>query len=398
MKKYDTIEVVEKGVDEIEVVEKFNPFHDSRGRFSNKNGFASYSANPNTKAGAMAIARSAAAGHGKTMNVHQESYGETIRQNANWLGHHNYNVGPRQTGSGTLTQRVEPKNGLAGASAHGYVWQYYNRLNNRTTKPNKQTQNQQQQGQQQPQKPAPAKQPKPQQTQQKPAQQQQTAQQKPANDRKPVDGKDISATYKYDSRQGGNALNQVAKQQGYDGKPTVVKDRKEFSKAVQESGIMAYRTINAGTDVVTGKHKTGAEFANDLKNGDTFSHNGSGGRAFGSGIYIAATSNPVQGKAPSRTATDSAKQDSQCYGYTGSKTVGLTLTKDAKVGDYNQLYSEFNRMHASTRNSKYGPDKRDGFGAFCASKGYDAICAKGAGYGCDYIVVYNRTKLVVFDG
>lgn len=394
MKKYDTIEVVEKGVDEIEVVEKFNPFHDSRGRFSNKNGFASYSANPNTKAGAMAIARSAAAGHGKTMNVHQESYGETIRQNANWLGHHNYNVGPRQTGSGTLTQRVEPKNGLAGASAHGYVWQYYNRLNNRTTKPNKQTQNQQQQGQQQPQKPAPAKQPKPQQAQQKPAQQQQ----KPASDRKPVDGKDISATYKYDSKQGGNALNQVAKQQGYDGKPTVVKDRKEFSKAVQESGVMAYRTIKAGTDVVTGKHKTGAEFADDLKNGDTFSHNGSGWRAYGSGIYIAATANPVQGKAPSRSATNSAKSDSKNYGNSTSKTVGMTLTKDAKIGDYNQLNSDFNRMRASTRNSKYGPDKADGFAAYCASKGYDAVCAKNAGWGCDYIIVYNRTKLVIFDG
>ena len=60
MSKYDTIEVVEKGVDEIVEVEKFNPFHDAAGRFSNKNGFSSYSAHPNTKAGAMAISRSAA--------------------------------------------------------------------------------------------------------------------------------------------------------------------------------------------------------------------------------------------------------------------------------------------------------------------------------------------------
>lgn len=67
------------------LIEKFNPFHDSKGRFSNKHGFASYSANPKTTAGRMAIERSAAGGHGKTMNVHRESQGENIDQNANWL-------------------------------------------------------------------------------------------------------------------------------------------------------------------------------------------------------------------------------------------------------------------------------------------------------------------------
>lgn len=68
-----------------EEILKFNPFHDARGRFSNANGFASYSANPKTKAGAMAIARSHAGGHGTTMNVHRESQGENINQNQAWL-------------------------------------------------------------------------------------------------------------------------------------------------------------------------------------------------------------------------------------------------------------------------------------------------------------------------
>lgn len=57
--------------DEIIEIDKFNPFHDSMGKFSSSNGFKSYSANPNTKAGAMAIARSAAAGHMNTINVHR---------------------------------------------------------------------------------------------------------------------------------------------------------------------------------------------------------------------------------------------------------------------------------------------------------------------------------------
>lgn len=36
---------------------KFNPYHDERGRFASANGFASFSANPHTKAGQMAIQR-----------------------------------------------------------------------------------------------------------------------------------------------------------------------------------------------------------------------------------------------------------------------------------------------------------------------------------------------------
>lgn len=68
-----------------EELRKFNPFHDALGRFSDKNGFATYSANPKSKAGAMAISRSAAGGHGTTFNSHKESQGENINQNYNWL-------------------------------------------------------------------------------------------------------------------------------------------------------------------------------------------------------------------------------------------------------------------------------------------------------------------------
>lgn len=396
MNNYDQIEVVEKGVDEIEVVEKFNPFHDAAGKFSSSNGFKTYSANPNTKAGAMAIARSAAAGHGTTANVHREatSTGPTIRHNANWLGSGKQG-NSRWQGSATLRNRIEPGFGLAGASSTGASWQQQNAQQGRKTTPGKQPAQQQQQAQQQPQKPAAQKPAQPNPQQQKPAQQ---AQQQPANNRKPVDGKDISTAYRYDSRKGGSALDQVAEQQGYNGKPTLVKDKAEFSQAVKDSGIMAYRTIKSGTDVATGKQKTSDEFVNDLKNGDKFSHNGSGGQAYGAGIYIAGTSNPVKGRAPSRSATDSAKQDSKCYGNSTAKTVAMTLHKDANIGDYNQLQSQYSRIPSSTRRSKYGMNSNDGFAAFCASKGYDAVCAKGAGWNCDYIIVYNRTKLVIFDG
>ena len=68
-----------------EEILKFNPFHDARGRFATARGMASYSANPKTKAGAMAIQRSTAAGYGAVMNVHRESKGENIHQNNHWI-------------------------------------------------------------------------------------------------------------------------------------------------------------------------------------------------------------------------------------------------------------------------------------------------------------------------
>lgn len=55
MSKYDEIIEVTKH-DEIEEVEKFNPYHDSRGRFASASGAASFTVFTNSKAGQKAIA------------------------------------------------------------------------------------------------------------------------------------------------------------------------------------------------------------------------------------------------------------------------------------------------------------------------------------------------------
>ena len=89
-----------------EEILKFNPFHDSHGRFASSNGFASYSANPKTKAGAMAISRSAQAGHGTTFNSHKESQGENINQNYAWL---NGGPGAKQLSSQGQLASQQPK-------------------------------------------------------------------------------------------------------------------------------------------------------------------------------------------------------------------------------------------------------------------------------------------------
>ena len=323
-----------------------------------------------------------------TVNVHRDaqSTGTTIRQNANWLGQ-GHQATRSQTGAATLNRRVEPAAGLGGASATGASWQYQNAQQGRTTGTGKKPA---QQAQQQPQKPAPTKQTQTQQNQQKPTQQQQQTQ-KPANDRQPVDGKDISKTFQYTPGGKDEPLDQVADLQGFKGKPTLIKDSTEFSAAVKASGVMAYRTLGSGTDVVTGTRKSGAQFADDLKNSDAFSHNGTGGKVYGSGIYIAAASKATPGTAPSRNATNAAKSDSQCYAHNG-KTVAMTLATNANIGDYNKVSSEFSKLPRAQR-AKFGNE----LGAYAASKGYDGLKAEDAGWGCDYIMVYNRTKLIVYD-
>lgn len=304
----------------------------------------------------MAINRSYKGGHGRTLNVHAESKGESITQNANWIATGKKPAVPAAVSRARYQQRKQKQQAAASSSAA-------------------QTQ----------QKPTSAAQ-----TQQKPATVTATNTVPNKQSRPIVNGKDISKTFTYDPRKKGGALDQVAEQQGFKSKPTVISDSATFSAAVAKSGFIGYRTINPGRDVVTGKNKTAAQFADDLKNSDSFSHNGSGGRVYGAGIYIASTKNPKAGKAPSRAASASAKQESSYYGSSSSKTVALTLDPSAKIGDYKTLARDFNSKQSSIRN-KYNGD----IGAYAASKGYDAIRHDVGG--CDYLVVYNRSKLVIFD-
>lgn len=366
MSKYDEINEVKKAdsIDHIEEVEKFNPFHDSLGKFSSSNGFKSYSANPKTKAGAMAIQRSAAAGHGRTMNVHRESKGESIAQNDRWL----------KTGQ-------KPKVPAAVSRAR-----YQQRKLKQQQAAQQAQQNQQNQAQQ---KPAPKK---PTQTTQ---QNQQNQNQKPAQPTQQhtiATGKDISQTVKIKSGMGANSpVNQVADAQGFRGKPKVV-SQAEFDKAVQDSGVIAYRTVSPGKNVVTGKTATSKEFADAIMHGDAqdFSLNGTGGQVYGGGMYITTNPRPKKGTVPNGTK---AKQDSAMYGSRGRSTqIQMTVDPSAKIGDYSKVYTEFHNQPYATR-TKFGYD----VGAYAAAKGYDGLRAKGAGWGCDYVTVYNRTKMIMLD-
>lgn len=421
MSKYDTIEVVEKGVDEIVEVEKFNPFHDSAGRFSNKNGFASYSANPNTRAGAMAIARSAAAGHMNTVNVHSEARptGATIRANANWLGR-GKQATPGQQGAATLNRRVEPIGGLQGASATGASWQYQNAQQGITTSPFKKPAAAAT-------KPAPTKQTQTQTQQQKPAQQQQqdatttsqslkaqvadvqlgqgdrmaiqprssgqvTKATKVANDHDQahVVGKDISKTADISTVKGNKApIDKMAELQGWNKAPTVTNDLETFQKAAKKSGRMLIRTVEYNYQT----KQSADEICKVTMTDGNAALGGNGMQAYGSGLYMVGCKFGTSTGRNLGKKVANAQNESSWY---GTKQMMATVHPSAKIATPNQankMQSDFFRLPAS-RQKAFGNDVN----SYIASKGYD-----GAQWHADsdpgpYVTMFNKSAIIFYGG
>lgn len=352
-------------------VEKFNPFHDSRGRFSNKHGFKTYSANPKTKAGANAINRSAAAGHGRTLNVHRESKGESIQQNANWLA----------TGQ-------KPRVPAAVSRA---------RYQQRKQKQQQQQQTSNQNTDQKPQnKPTDAQKPK-------------TDQQHPQKDQKPtggvsdgkaahaVDGQDLSGKFSFNDSSTDYSIEQVIKAQGFDGKPTVTTDIVDFTSACKASNFIAKRGVGASDQ------KTMDAYDDALKNGD-FYVKCSGGSVHGYGMYAASV---AANGSNSRKGIQDAEWTAKSYasGSTAQKIYTMTLDRSAKVGDESTLRAQMRsdtQFQKVCRSSKMRSSYTQDVGVYAAYKGYDAyIAGKGRGSSTgnysDYTVILNRSKVIIYD-
>ena len=397
MNQYDHIEEVEKNIDEIEVVEKFNPFHDAQGKFSSSNGFKTYSANPNTRAGAMAIARSAAAGHGNTMNVHSQSYGENIRQNANWLGNGKM-LGGRRSGYQFMRNNVESASGVPGASRVGGLWYAQNQRQGRTTKPGKQTPTNQQ-PKQQPQQQA-QQQTKP--TQAKPAAQK-PAQAKPAQpDRQPVDGTDLVAKLGK-AKVKNMTIDEILEAQGMNGKGKIAKTDAEIASAIKNGMNIGVRSWN-GADAATR-----AAYDDQLKNG-SFYTKCSGGNALGRGMYVA-VSTPAnqQLKASgngriSKGSIDygSAMRESQPY---GDWHVNMVIDKSAKLVTLRDARNMARKDGFNSSSWAKSDTVDEDIGAYIAAKGYDGVIWNGkTGTLADnpnlrgeYVNMVNRTKVTIID-
>lgn len=205
-----------------------------------------------------------------------------------------------------------------------------------------------------------------------------------------AEGKDISKKFKFDPSKGTSAVEQAAEAQGFLGKGRVV-GKQEFEAAQKASGTVMYRTVNSGRDVKTGKAKSADDFLDDLKNGDKVSLNGSGGQVYGGGMYFAASRSGKAGTAPSKLGSYKAETESKAYGDGTSSTVAAAIDPSAKIGSYKALANEFKSLTYAER-QRYGND----VGAYACAKGYDAISHKVYS-GIDYIMVYNRTKVIFYE-
>lgn len=412
----DEIEEVDKSIEHIEEVQKFNPFHDSAGKFSSSQGMKSYSANPKTKAGQMAIQRSTAAGYGAVFNVHRESKGENIRQNDMWI---------KGQGKPTPSQLARAQANAPKTVAQMRQNAHTNRVKGtmgatetatarHPQKPKTQQQNQQNQNQQNQQTPA--------QTQQ---QNQQTQSQglkadtanihltqshniaiKPrdrfgddvtthnvAKDhyQQHVQGKDLSSSVDVTKIiGGGNAIDKIARAQGWDKASTVTNDIDVFRKAAVQSGQMMIRTVHPD-----GSMSSDDVLKNLITNGKS-NLNGKGAQAYGPGIYFVgakiggtdAKGRILTGRNQGRVVADS-QQHSAGYGDT---QVMATIHPKAKIADPNTAYNlslEFSNLSPSER-GRFGYDE----GVYIASKGYD-----GAQWHSDdlpYITMYNKSAMIYY--
>ena len=382
MARYDDIEEVRKNVDEIEEVKKFNPFHDSIGRFASSHGFKSYSANPKTKAGAMAIQRSAAAGHGRTLNVHRESKGESIAQNDNWL----------KTGQ-------KPKTPAAVSRA---------RYQQRKQKLQAQQAQQNQQAQQKPtsqQKPS---------AQQKPASQPQTLADSVANvnitstqklalqardwsgrptntriaavdhDQPRVAGKDISKTFDVRKMNTQKApIDAIAEAQGWNKGATVTNDKDLFDKAAVQAGRVMMRSVTSypGT--------TATQVCNKTMSDGNYSLGGNGGKVYGSGMYVVDTSIKGSRNPASRITAG----QSESFGY-GSKQMMATVHPSAKIATPTQsaqLSNEFSNLSARDK-ARFGYDRN----TYIASKGYDGAKWHNDSDPAAYTTIFNKSALIFY--
>lgn len=328
------------------------------GRFSNKHGFKTYSADPKMRVAQPSIRRSAQAGHGRTLNVHRESKGENIGQNYDWM-------------------RGQPTGVPAAARMAG---------GGNSTAP---TQNA-------PQKPAqkPTGQQKPKQTQQQNDPQASGISAGKATHA--VDGKDLTGKFHFDDNSTDYSIEQVIKAQGFDGKPTVTSDAKAFASACQASNFIAKRGVGASNQTTLNAYDQA------LKSGE-FYVKCSGGSAHGYGMYCASV---AANGSSAKYGVQNAESTARSYaGGRAKKIYTMTLDKSAKVGDEYTLSSqmkkdrEFQKVcNASKMNSWYTQD----VGVYAAYKGYDAYIAGSGRYSqnggsSDYTVILNRSKVIILD-
>lgn len=311
-------------------------------------GFKTYSANPKLKAAQPSIMRAHNAGHGRVLNHHRESKGESITQNAHWL---------------TTGQKPAVP---AAVSRQRYQ---------------QRKQRQQQQAQQQQQN-----QPQPQSTGVAAGQATHA-----------VNGQDLSGKFQFKGTSQ-YSIEQVIQAQGFDGLPTLTSDKAAFASACKASNFIAKRGVGASDQ------RTLDAYDQALKTGE-FYVKCRGGSVHGYGMYAASVAANGKSAASGLRDAESTAQAYASYGGSRSKIYTMTLDRSAKIGNERQIKQQMQSDTAyqkmcqnSSINWRYTQD----VGVYAAYKGYDAYVAGSKrrttdGSSSDYTVILNRSKVIIYD-
>ena len=357
-------------------IRKFNPFHDSLGRFSSSRGMKTYSANPKTRAGAMAIGRSASGGYGHVMNIHRESKGETIGQNETWL----------KTGQKPSYLTNNPK-----------LQQYYNnqakpKTQAKPKKPAQQAQNASQstQGNDLAQNVANVKLTNTQRNalQARNVYHNKTNTTKVADDhyQDRVDGKDLTKTFDYSKVKGNKApIDAIAEAQGWNKGATVTNDRELFDKAAVQSGRVMIRSVDGYGN------KSGNQVCNDTMTDGNSPLGGHGGKVYGSGMYVVDTS--IKGSSDPASRVKNGQSESFCYGNTQMMATVHPSAKIATPAQASSLVSEYSGLSSSNK-KRFGNDVN----TYIASKGYDGVKWHSDSDPGAYSTIFNKSALIFFGG
>lgn len=157
-------------------------------------------------------------------------------------------------------------------------------------------------------------------------------------------------------------------------------------------GEVFYRTVNPTN--FKGKKMTSEEFAAQLYTADKLELNGSGGRAYGDGLYVA-TSAWDSMNAKIRPLSDKCKRiayfSSICYGGRNRAVLEMTWTRKPRIIKQSDLRTMWEALPYDKK-MKFGGDKFESYSnTYACALGYDAMYCETA----DYMVIWNRSIIAV---
>lgn len=210
-----------------------------------------------------------------------------------------------------------------------------------------------------------------------------------------VVGRDITASFdatktKSEDPFNGTFTNNVARLQGFDS-PAKLVSKEEFAVLEKACGDVFYRTVNPTK--FKGKRMSGAEFAKQMYVADKLEMNGSGGRVYGDGIYVA--SSAWDGRTLASSLSESRKRaaynESACYGNGDYKTLEMTWTRKPKMIKQSDLKRMWDRLSVSQKRRFGGVYFEYYANTYACALGYDGMYCDGV----DYMVIWNRSIIAV---